>query len=145
MRINHLAVWVASLFVQILPPLWYNNLFFGIRWSELNQLTDEDFATFSPLNFIWALLSAVALAYILAWLFQALQVTNTAKALQLAFLFWFSFLFLELATQNAFTLRPLELTFIDELLVLLKYEIITLIVMVWKVKTQNADPGPVNV
>ncbi len=137
-KFNHIAIWVASVLVQVLPPLWYDKLFFGIRWSELNQLTAEDFASFSPLNFIWAFVSAVFLAYLLAWLFQVLNIDNTFKALQVAFLFWFTFLFLEIATQNAFSLRAFELTLIDQLLVLIKYEIITLIIMVWKPKPKAA-------
>ncbi len=133
-KINHIAVWVASCIVQVLPPLWYDKLFFGIRWSELNNVTEEDFASFSPLNFLWAFASALFLAYMLAWLFQTLEVKNTVNALKLTFIFWFVFLFLEIATQNAFSLRPFELTLIDELLVLIKYEIITLILMIWKPK-----------
>ncbi len=133
-KINHVAVWVAGVVVQFLPPLWYDTMFFGIRWMELNEVSEKDFADFSPLNFIWAILSAVALAYTLAWLFKSLNVTTALKGLQLAFLFWFSFLFLELATQNAFTLRPFELTLIDQIVVLIKYEIITLLLIFWKKK-----------
>jgi len=132
LKINHLAVWIASIIVQFLPPLWYDRIFFGIRWSELNNLNEDDFANFNPLNYIWALLAAVALSYMLAWLFKQMNIQNTFKALQLTFLFWFSFLFLEVATQNAFTLRSFELTLIDELLVLIKYEVITIILMLWK-------------
>ena len=133
-KINHVAVWVASILVQFLPPLWYDTIFFGIRWAELNQLSEEDFANFSPLNYIWPLVSALAVAYMLAWLFRSLKVNSAVKGLQLAFFFWLSFLFLELATQNAFTLRPFELTLIDEIIVLIKYEIITLVLILWKKK-----------
>ena len=133
-KINHAAVWVASILVQFLPPLWYDTVFFGIRWAELNQLSEKDFTDFSPLNYIWPLISAVAVAYMLAWLFKSLNVNSTVKGLQLAFFFWLCFLFLELATQNVFTLRPFELTLIDEIIVLIKYEVITLVLTLWRKK-----------
>lgn len=133
-KINHLAVWVLAVLVQPLPMLWYDNILFGIRWNELNNLTEADFANFSPLNFIWALLSAVALGYIFAYLFRAMNINKAVDGLKWAALLWFGLLFLELATQNAFTLRAFELTLLDTIIVLFKYEIMAVGIVLWKKK-----------
>ncbi len=136
-KINHLAVWVLAILVQPLPMLWYDNILFGIRWRELNNLTEADFADFSPLNFIWAFASAVVLGYILAYLYRKLNVTKAVEALKIAAVLWFGLLFLELATQNAFTLRDFELTLLDTIIVLFKYEIIAIGVVLWKKKQKT--------
>lgn len=133
-KINHLAVWIPAIIVQGLPMLWYDKLFFGIRWAELNNLTEEDFADFDPMSFIWAFAAAVVLGYILAYLFRALNVEKAVDGLKWAFILWFGLLFLELATQNAFTLRPFELTLLDTLIVLVKYEIMAVVIVLWKKK-----------
>lgn len=136
-KINHLAVWVLALVVQPLPMLWYDNMLFGIRWSELNNLTEADFEAFNPLNFLWAVFAAVALGYILAYLFRALNVTNAVDGLKWAAILWFGLVFLELATQNAFTLRSFELTLLDTLIVLFKYEIMAIGLVLWKKKNKT--------
>lgn len=140
-RINHLAIWILALVVQPLPMLWYDNMLFGIRWSELNNLTEADFETFSPLNFLWAIFSAAALGYILAVLFRELNITKAVDGLKWAAILWFGLLFLELATQNAFTLRSFELTLLDTLIVLIKYEIMAIGIVLWKKKPKPQLAG----
>jgi hypothetical protein len=136
-KINHLAIWVLSILVQPLPMIWYNDVVYGIRWRELNNLTEEDFANFNPVNFIWAFASAVVLGYILAYLFKRMDISSAVEALKLATLLWFGLLFLELATQNAFTLRVFELTLLDTLVVLFKYEIMAIGIFLWKKKSKD--------
>lgn len=136
-KINHLAIWVLAIIVQPLPMLWYNNILFGIRWRELNNLTEADFADFHPSNFTWAFVSAVVLGYILAYLFKRMNITKATEALKLAMLLWFGLLFLELATQNAFTLRVFELTLLDTLVALFKYEIMAIGIVLWKKKQKT--------
>jgi len=136
-KINHMAIWVLALVVQPLPMLWYDNMLFGIRWAELNNLSEADFESFNPINFLWAIFAAVALGYILAYLFRALNITKAIDGLKWAALFWFGLLFMELATQNAFTLRSFELTILDTLIVLFKYEIMAIGIVLWKRKVKT--------
>lgn len=133
-KINHLAIWVLAILVQPLPMIWYDNILFGIRWRELNNLTEADFADFHPANFTWAIVSAVVLGYILAYLYRKMNITKAVDALKIAALLWFGLLFLELGTQNAFTLRALELTLLDTIVVLFKYEIMAIGIVLWKKK-----------
>ena len=131
-KINHLAVWILVILIQTFPIIWYDNIFFGIRWAELNNLTAEDFENFGYKGFIVALIAGVALVYALAWLFIRLKVASGMEGVKIAFILWLGLIFLEITTQNMFTLRPFELTLIDEGVVLMKYEFIGIVLGVWK-------------
>ncbi len=54
------------------------------------------------------------------------------KGLKIAFMLWFTLLFLEVATQNSFLHRPFELTLLDEVLILIKYEVVAVTLTMWK-------------
>ncbi len=133
-KINHLAVWGMAILVQPLPMLWYNNIMFGIRWMELNGLKEDDFTDAGMLNLIWAFAAAVGMGYLFAHLFRAMNINKAVDALKWAFAMWLVLLFLELATQNAFTLRAFELTLLDTIIVLFKYEIMAIAIVLWKKK-----------
>ncbi|TRX58632.1 DUF1761 domain-containing protein [Fulvivirga sp. M361] len=146
LKINHAAVWVASLVVQFVPPVWYDTVFFGIRWAELNGLSEADFAQYNmAAGLISNLVCCVAAAYTMAFLFVRLKVDTGLKGLQYALLIWVGFIFLEMTTQNMFSLRSFELTVIDQSVVLIKYEIVGIILGLWKkyktVGTANFSEG----
>lgn len=133
LKINHAAVWVGAILSQLVPPLWYDYVFFGIRWMELNNFKEDDFTNYNmAAGLSVALLAGVAAAYTMAWLFTKLNVKTGLEGMKYALLFWLGFRFLEVATQNMFTLRPFELTLIDESVVLVQYEIIGVLLGVWK-------------
>ncbi|MEO9803230.1 MAG: DUF1761 domain-containing protein [Reichenbachiella sp.] len=123
-KINHVAVWVLVAIIQVIPMLWYDQLFFGIRWMELNNFTIDDFDDFGTFGYVIAILNAAAFCYFMAWLFIRLKVETAIEGLKIAFLLWFCLVFMQVTTQNFFTLRPFELTLIDELLVLIEYEMV---------------------
>ena len=133
LKINHAAVWVAALASQFVPPIWYDAVFFGIRWSELNQLTPADFENY---NMVFGLavnfMACLAASYTLAFLFSKLNVDSGLKGFQYALLLWIGLVFLEMTTQNMFSLRSFELTIIDQSVVLIKYEITGVILGTWK-------------
>lgn len=133
LKINHAAVWITALVVQVLPPLWYSEVFLGVIWTDLNQLKPADFENFNMTpGLIMAFVSALAVGYTLAWVFTKMNVDSALKGLQVALIFWLAFLFIEVTTQNMFTLRPFELTLIDEGVVLLKYEIFGIVLGSWR-------------
>ena len=104
---------------------------------ELNGLKEEDFADASMLNLLWALAAAVTMGYLFAYLFREMKIEKAVDGLKWAFFMWFVLLFLELATQNAFTLRPFELTLLDTIIVLFKYEIMAVGIVLWKKKPKT--------
>ena len=131
-KINHLAVWILIILVQAFPVIWYDTVFFGIRWMELNNLTAADFEDFGNEGFVVAFVAATALVYALAWLFLRLLVSTGVEGVKVVFVLWLALIFLELTTQNMFTLRPFELTLIDQGVVLVKYECIGITLGAWK-------------
>ncbi len=138
-KINHLAVWVMAILVQPLPMIWYNKIMFYIRWLELNGLKENDFADASMLNLLWAFAAAVGMGYLFAFLFREMKIEKAVDGLKWAFALWFVLLFLELATQNAFTLRAFELTLLDTIIVLFKYQIMAVAIVLWRKKEKSAQ------
>ncbi|ELR72810.1 hypothetical protein C900_00771 [Fulvivirga imtechensis AK7] len=133
LRINHAAVWVAAVLAQFVPPLIYSELFFGIRWAELNKITEDDFQSFDmATGLILALAAAVVTIYVMAWLFTKIKVESGLEGLKIALLIWLAFVFVEVGIQNHFSLRPFELTLIDEVVVLVRYEIAGVLLGVWR-------------
>ncbi|WP_185156255.1 DUF1761 domain-containing protein [Fulvivirga kasyanovii] len=133
LRINHAAVWVAALLAQAVAPLIYSEVFFGIRWVELNELTEADFSKVDMgIGLSLSFISSLAAAYMLAWLFKRMHVTSAVEGLKIALLIWLAFIFLEITTQNYFSVRSFELTLIDESVVLIKYEIAGILLGGWK-------------
>lgn len=133
LKINHAAVWVSIIVAQLIRPLWYDYVFFGIRWMELNEFVEEDFTSFSlPVGLIVALASGIAGAYGLAWFYTKLNVTSAVEGMKYAFIIWLCFRFLEVTTQNYFSLRPFELTILDETAVLMQYQIFGTIIGGWR-------------
>ncbi|MTI21314.1 DUF1761 domain-containing protein [Fulvivirga sp. RKSG066] len=133
LKINHAAVWVSTIVAQFIPPLWYDYVFFGIRWMELNDFKEEDFAQYNmAVGLTLAFAATLAAAYVIAWLFTKIKVKTGVEGMKYALIFWVGFRFLEVATQNMFTLRPFELTLIDESVVLVQYQIIGITLGIWK-------------
>ncbi|UII33768.1 DUF1761 domain-containing protein [Fulvivirga ulvae] len=133
LRINHVAVWVAALLAQAVAPLIYSEVFFGIRWVELNELTEADFSKVDMgIGLSLSFISSLAEAYMLAWLFKRMHVTSAVEGLKISLLVWLAFIFLEITTQNYFSVRSFELTLIDESVVLVKYEIAGILLGSWK-------------
>ena len=133
LKINHAAVWVAAVLSQFVPPIWYDYAFFGIRWMELNKFKEEDFSDYNmAMGLTVAFVASVVAAYTMAWLFTRLDVRSGVQGMKYALMIWAGLLFLEVTTQNMFSLRPFELTLIDESVVLIKYEIIGVLLGVWK-------------
>lgn len=138
LKINHAAVWVSIIVVQLIRPLWYDFVFFGIRWMELNEFVEEDFVNFSlPVGLIVAFIAGTAGAYGTAWFFTKLNVKSGLEGMKYAFIIWLCFRFLEVTTQNMFSLRPFELTILDETAVLMQYQIFGAILGGWR-KYNNA-------
>jgi len=132
LKINHVAVWILVLVHQIIGGMWYSQIGFAGIWTELMGKSTSDFQNAGFMPFIFSIVSAIIMVYSMAWLFKKLKVENFANGLRYAFIFWFAFLFVELATFNSFELRPFELTLIDAGKSLVTFLITGLILGVWK-------------
>lgn len=132
LKINHAAVWIAAVIGQFMYPLWYSEVFVGKSWMELNNFTQADFTNVDPVpGLILSMVNLVVFGYVIAWLFQKINVQTALDGLKYVSIIWFGILFMEIATQNHFTLRPFELTLIDEGIVLLRYEVFGIMLGAW--------------
>ena len=113
LKINHVAVWILVLVHQIIGGMWYSQIGFAGKWTELMGKSMSDFENAGITPFIFSIINAIIMVYSMAWLFKKLKVENFVNGIMYAFIFWFAFLFVELATFNAFELRPVGLTLID--------------------------------
>ena len=114
LKINHLAVWILVILFQGISLLWYSQWLFASKWMELVGKSAEDFMGASPFFYIVPIIGAIALYYLMAWLFRELNVTSIGKGILLSFLFWLCFLFLMAFTNDLFSLYPITLTLINK-------------------------------
>jgi len=131
-KINHVAVWILVVFHQIVALLWYAPFLFGNKWMELLNKTAEDFSGSSPLKYIIAIITALAMTYLLAWLFKELKINTALRGLFYAFIFGIGLLFLEMLTVGIFSLRPFGLAVIDGGMYLVNFLIAGIVLGAWK-------------
>jgi hypothetical protein len=99
---------------------------------ELLNKSAEDFSASSPLNYIIAIITALAMTYLLAWLFKELKINTPLRGLFYALIFCIGFLVLEMLTVGKFSLRPLGLTVIDGGMYLVNFIIAGVVLGGWK-------------
>ena len=131
-KINHVAVWILVVFHQIVALLWYAPFLFGMKWMELLNKTAEDFSASSPLNYIVTIITALAMTYLLAWLFKELKINTPLRGLFYSFIFALGFFFLEMLTVGMISLRHFGLTLIDGGMYLVNFLIAGIVLGAWK-------------
>ncbi len=136
-KINHIAVWILVVFHQIVALLWYAPFLFGNKRIELLNKTAEDFSAFSPLNYIVTIITALAMTYLLAWIFKELKINTPLRGLFYAFIFALGFFFLEMLTVGMISLRPFGLTLIDGGMYLVNFIIAGIVLGAWKKYGEN--------
>lgn len=131
-KINHVAVWILVVFHQIVAILWYSKFLFGVKWMALLNKTDADFVASSPLNYIIAIITALGMTYLLAWLFKELKINTPLRGLFYAAIFAIGFLALEMLTVGFFSLKPFGLTLIDGGMYFVNFLIAGIVLGAWK-------------
>jgi small basic protein len=121
MKINHLAVWILVFVHMGLPALWYSKLLFAEPWMRLGGLKEEDFANQNPTIYLVPFVGAILVCYFLAWLFVQLGVDSLGRGALLGLAFAFIFIFSNALSKDLLSLRPAQLTMINEGLSLVLY------------------------
>lgn len=63
-ELNYLAIVVATIAYMLLGALWYSPILFGNAWMKgLGKTKEEIAADFSPLNYLWALITSFIASY----------------------------------------------------------------------------------
>ncbi len=89
MEINFLAAGVAVVADMMLGALWYSPVLFGKTWMKAVGIEKpEDLGDSAKPAYATSALSAVALVLFLTWLFGALNITSTGKAVGVALGVW---------------------------------------------------------
>lgn len=115
LRINHTAVWILAVLQQGVGAGWYG--IFRNRWMQLISKQALEFEQQSSFQayfpYIISFLGAVLSCYVLAWLFKRLDIDNARDGILVAALIWLAFSFVQLAQTDLFSLRSIELSFIN--------------------------------
>ncbi len=114
LKINHLAVLVAVVWMFVLGFLWYGPLF-GEPWMEMVGLTMEDAEANPPGAGVWItnLISSIAPVYLIAWLFVRMNVSSGVNGLILGLIFGFVFNLLPAMSNGMFSGEPYLLAWIQ--------------------------------
>jgi Protein of unknown function (DUF1761) len=133
-RIHHLAVWLLVVVHFFVGLGWYS--LFGEAWLNYHARTMTDIEP--PHNvapFAIAIVTAIIVNYVLAWLFSKLHVAHAVTGLKIALICWFAFLFVEYATISefaAFETNPWPLVFINMGRPLIAFAISGVVLGAWR-------------
>ncbi|MDD8017988.1 MAG: DUF1761 domain-containing protein [Bacteroidota bacterium] len=114
-KVNYLAVAVASIAMWVLGMVWYTAL--GSQWMAYNSLTTDMTKSFSggamAAAYGGAFISYFIAFYCFTYVMHAFQVNDIKGGLQAAFWSWLGFTVTALYVSNAFAMRSFGLTLID--------------------------------
>ncbi len=111
-KINHLAVVVCTVLSMLVPVIWYS--IFADQWMQLNGLSEEFVHEHESTSmYIAALISGLIGSYLLAWLWQRMQIQSAKDGFLAGLAIGFGLLFLTGMIDNLFSHRAYALSWID--------------------------------
>lgn len=111
LTINHLAVIVTASAQQLVGAAWYG--IFRNLWMQLILKQAADFEGQSLFPYAVSFVGALISCYVTAWLFTKLNIDNALHGIAVAALLWLGFTFFPIAQIDLFSLRSIELSFIN--------------------------------
>ncbi|MBI4095076.1 MAG: DUF1761 domain-containing protein [Candidatus Liptonbacteria bacterium] len=134
MTINYISVFVAAVAAFAFGAIWYGPLF-GKQWMAMMGFTKESMkmmkltpAQAMGLGFV----TAIIVAYVLAYFAAALGVQGASGALSLAFLVWLGFVATTLMGSFLWEGKPFKLFAFNAVYQLISFSIMSLIVVLWQ-------------
>ena len=133
MKINHLAVLVSFVWLQVLGFLWYGPLF-GEPWMEMVGIDMAVVEANPPGAAIWIsnIIATIIPVYILAWLFTKLNVDSAGAGALYGFLIGFGFNLLPTMAGNMFAMMPYGLAWITGGFEIVGWAVTGIILGAWK-------------
>jgi hypothetical protein len=110
-KINHVAVWVIVVLAQLIPAIWYG--IFSTQWLQMNNLTEEMAMSGGNTPYFVSVISSIAFAYMLAWVFVRMGVSSFIDGLKTGLIIGFPIAIMGTMVVNMFSLRPYALAWID--------------------------------
>lgn len=138
LRINWIAIVVCTILMQIIPMIWYGQIF-RQSWMSLNNLTDEFVMSHQDgaiPAYICGFVGALIGVYMLARLFVNLNVTSAMRGALLGLSIGFAFTIMPLMSVNLFSYHPYALSWINGGQFTLGYTVSGIILALWR-KTEG--------
>jgi len=135
MDINYLAVFVAAIIYYAGGALWYSPVLFGKSWMGLVGLTEEKIKASQKdawKSYVTALVAALFISYGIARIEGYMNVITFAGGFHTGFWTWLCFVITTMATNNAFSGRPVKLLLIDSGYHLYGFLVMGVVLAVWK-------------
>ncbi len=131
--INYLAVVVAAVVYMIIGALWYSPILFGKAWmAGIGKTKEQVAAGFSPINYLWAILSAFFVSYGVARIMYWTNAYSIADAIQISLLTGVAFIAASMWVTDRFEARPAGLTLINIMYHLVAIVVAGIIIGVWR-------------
>jgi hypothetical protein len=131
--INYLAVLVAGVAYMILGALWYSPVLFGNMWmKKIGKTKEQVAADFSLLNYLWALILSLLVAYGIARIALWTNVTGIWDGIVIGLLAGVTFVFTTMGLNDIFEKRPGSLAAINIIYHIIGFVIVGLIIGVWR-------------
>jgi len=133
-RVNHIAAWVAAIVQFIFGALWYSAL--GHTWMRAIGKTEAELAPDrnSPLPYMFALGSALIVAYLIAWLLPRVDAESAAAGAKVGATLALSLIATTLATNYGFEGRSFSLWIINTGHMLFGMAAMGAIIGAWRMK-----------
>ena len=111
LRYNYWAILVLVVLGQVIPATWYGA--FSDQWLEYNNLTLEEAEFEGSGPYITSVITSVAYAFVIAWLFKRMRIESAMEGLKTALIMGVPFSLFNHMTVNAFSIRPYPLSWIE--------------------------------
>ena len=92
--VNYWAVFIAGIVTLPFGALWYSPAIFGKKWMELIGMKPGDIQKAkkeATQGYVWTLVSALVMAYVLAHMVWYAQAGTLAEGFQVGFWLWLGF------------------------------------------------------
>jgi hypothetical protein len=107
------AILLAAIANMLVGALWYSEYLFGTMWRKLTRLRDREIKVAQGSAYRASFISAILMAYVMAYLFQFTQVETVGQAASAGVWLWLGFVFTTHLTTTFFSRRSLLLMLID--------------------------------
>ncbi len=131
--INYLAVIVAAVVYMIIGAIWYSPFLFGKAWmAGIGKTKEQVAADFSPINYLWAILSAFFVSYGVARIMDWTNSYSIGDAIQISLLCGVVFIAAAMWVTDRFEGRIVGLTIINIFYHLVSIVVAGIIIGLWR-------------
>lgn len=131
--INYYAVILGAVAYMVLGALWYSPILFGNAWMRgIGKTKEQVKADFSPLNYLWALITSFIAAYGIARIMSWAGGDSLADAVKVSLLVGVCFALTSIWVNDTFEKRRSGLTIINVLYHIFGYVVIGIVIGLWR-------------